>query len=322
MLLEYLGVLGGLILLIFGADRFVIGAANIARNMGVSPLIIGVSIVGIATSAPEILVSSAAAIDGKTEIAIGNAIGSNIANIGMVLGLTALLKPIMISSKTLRQEYLLMFLSAIIALSVLFNLDLSRIDSLILITVLAFFIWWIIQIAKQSLYTDPIVGEFEKELAIVTSLPRSFTLTLIGLLLLLGGAELLINSSVAIANYFGLSDLVIGLTIIAIGTSLPELAASIMSVIKNEADIAVGNVLGSNMFNMLAVIGIPGLIQPTQYEEAVLYRDLPVMLGLTILIGLMAFLQKRGRFARIEGIVLLLCFLSYQYWLVSDQLNI
>ena len=322
MLLEYLGVLGGLILLIFGADRFVIGAANIARNMGVSPLIIGVSIVGIATSAPEILVSSAAAIDGKTEIAIGNAIGSNIANIGMVLGLTALLKPIMISSKTLRQEYLLMFLSAIIALSVLFNLDLSRIDSLILITVLAFFIWWIIQMAKQSLYTDPIVGEFEKELAIVTSLPRSFTLTLIGLLLLLGGAELLINSSVAIANYFGLSDLVIGLTIIAIGTSLPELAASIMSVIKNEADIAVGNVLGSNMFNMLAVIGIPGLIQPTQYEEAVLYRDLPVMLGLTILIGLMAFLQKRGRFARIEGIVLLLCFLSYQYWLVSDQLNI
>ena len=322
MLLEYLGVLGGLILLIFGADRFVIGAANIARNMGISPLIIGVSIVGIATSAPEILVSSAAAIDGKTEIAIGNAIGSNIANIGMVLGLTALLKPIMISSKTLRQEYLLMFLSAIIALSVLFNLDLSRIDSLILITVLAFFIWWIIQIAKQSLYTDPIVGEFEKELAIVTSLPRSFTLTLIGLLLLLGGAELLINSSVAIANYFGLSDLVIGLTIIAIGTSLPELAASIMSVIKNEADIAVGNVLGSNMFNMLAVIGIPGLIQPTQYEEAVLYRDLPVMLGLTVLIGLMAFLQKRGRFARIEGIVLLLCFLSYQYWLVSDQLNI
>ena len=322
MLLEYLGVLGGLILLIFGADRFVIGAANIARNMGVSPLIIGVSIVGIATSAPEILVSSAAAIDGKTEIAIGNAIGSNIANIGMVLGLTALLKPIMISSKTLRQEYLLMFLSAIIALSVLFNLDLSRIDSLILITVLAFFIWWIIQIAKQSLYTDPIVGEFEQELAIVTTLPRSFTLTLIGLLLLLGGAELLINSSVAIANYFGLSDLVIGLTIIAIGTSLPELAASIMSVIKNEADIAVGNVLGSNMFNMLAVIGIPGLIQPTQYEEVVLYRDLPVMLGLTVLIGLMAFLQKRGRFARIEGIVLLLCFLSYQYWLVSDQLNI
>ncbi|NIN34884.1 MAG: calcium/sodium antiporter [Gammaproteobacteria bacterium] len=322
MLLEYLGVLGGLILLIFGADRFVLGAANIARNMGVSPLIIGVSIVGIATSAPEILVSSAAAIDGKTEIAIGNAIGSNIANIGMVLGLTALLKPIMISSKTLRQEYLLMFLSAIIAFSVLFNLDLSRVDSLILMTVLAFFIWWIIQMAKQSLYTDPIVGEFEKELAIVTSLPRSFTLTLIGLLLLLGGAELLINSSVAIANYFGLSDLVIGLTIIAIGTSLPELAAAIMSVIKNEADIAVGNVLGSNMFNMLAVIGIPGLIQPTQYEEAVLYRDLPVMLGLTVLIGLMAFLQKRGRFARIEGIVLLLCFLSYQYWLVSDQLNL
>ena len=322
MLLEYLGVLGGLILLIFGADRFVIGAANIARNMGVSPLIIGVSIVGIATSAPEILVSSAAAIDGKTEIAIGNAIGSNIANIGMVLGLTALLKPIMISSKTLRQEYLLMFLSAIIAFSVLFNLDLSRVDSLILITILGFFIWWIIQMAKQSLYTDPIVGEFEQELAIVTSLPRSFTLTLIGLLLLLGGAELLINSSVAIATYFGLSDLVIGLTIIAIGTSLPELAASIMSVIKNEADIAVGNVLGSNMFNMLAVIGIPGLIQPTQYEEVVLYRDLPVMLGLTVLIGLMAFLQKRGRIARIEGIVLLLCFLSYQYWLVSDQLNL
>ncbi len=322
MLFESLGIIGGLVLLVFGADRFVAGAANIARNMGVSPLIIGVSIVGIATSAPEILVSTAAALEGKSEIAIGNAIGSNIANIGMVLGLTAIILPLSISSKTLRREYLLMFLSAVIAVTVMLDLDLSRVDSLILLSVLAFFIWWIVQMAKRSLYTDPLVGEFEQELAEVTSLPRSILLTFFGLLLLLAGAELLVHSAVALARYFGISDLVIGLTIIAVGTSLPELAASIMSVIKNEADIAVGNILGSNMFNMLAVIGVPTLIKPTPIAQEVLSRDLPVMFGLTVLMGLMAFRHKEGRFARIEGIVLLICFVLYQFWLFSNITNI
>jgi len=312
MYLEFLGVLAGLTLLIIGADRFVIGAANIARNMGVSPLIIGVSIVGIATSAPEILVSSAAALDGKTEIAIGNAVGSNIANIAMVLGVTAIIKPLAVSSQTLKQEYLLMFLSAVIAVLVLVDQDLSRLDSLILLASLGFALYWIVQLARRSLYTDPIVGEFEKELATPVPLPRSVIYLIAGLVILLLGAELLVNSSVEIAQYFGISDLVIGLTIIAIGTSLPELAASLMSVIKDEADIAVGNILGSNMFNMLAVIGVPGMLEPTQFGNEVLYRDLPVMFGLTLLMGLLAFTNKEGHVGRLSGLFLLACFITYQ----------
>ena len=317
MLLESTGIVIGLILLVVGADRFVSGAASIARILGMPPLIIGLTIVGIVTSAPEILVGSVAAIQGKTDIAIGNAIGSNIANIGIVLGVSALVAPMVITSGTLRREYRLMFLSAIIAMLLLIDRELSRLDSFILILTLVCFMFWIINIARQTAKNDPLVNEYKQELTAATSMRRSILFLLAGLGLLLGGAELLVRCSILVAEHFGISDLVIGLTIIAVGTSLPELAASVMSVIKKEADIAVGNVIGSNMFNMLAVIGVPGLIHPAAFDDRVLFRDFPVMLGLTLVMGWMVFMHGAGRFDRIEGAFLLICFVSYQYWLFA-----
>ncbi len=317
MILEYLGILSGLLLLVVGADRFVKGAANIARGLGMPPLLIGLTIVSIATSTPEILVGSVAALDGKIEIAIGNAIGSNIANIGLVLGLSVLIMPVQIASKTLRQGYLLMFLSAIVAILLMLDHELSRLDSTILLITLAGFIYWIVRIAKRTPVTDPLTGEFEQELAQILPLRKSVVFFVMGLILMLAGAELLVRCSVVVARSFGISDLVIGLTIIAVGTSLPELAASVMSVIKKEMDIAVGNVIGSNMFNMLAVIGVPVLIHPSGFGNEVLLRDFPVMVAMTILMGWMIFIRGAGRFYRIEGGVLLLCFIFYQYWLFT-----
>ena len=317
MILEYLGILSGLLLLVVGADKFVTGAANIARGLGMPPLLIGLTIVSIATSAPEILVGSVAALDGKIEIAIGNAIGSNIANIGLVFGLSVLIMPIKIASATLRREYLLMFLSAIAAILIMLDHELSRLDATILLIILAVFIYWIVRIAKKTPVTDPLTGGFEQELAQIMPLRKSVVFFLIGLILMLAGAELLVRCSVVVARALGISDLVIGLTIIAVGTSLPELAASVVSVLKKEADIAVGNIVGSNMFNMLAVIGVPVLIHPSGIGNEVLLRDFPVMVVMTLLMGWMVFIREAGRFDRIEGGILLLCFFFYQYWLFA-----
>lgn len=319
MLINSFLVLAGLTLLVFGADRFVVGAANIARELGVSPLIIGLTVVGVATSAPELLVGSIAALDGKTTLAIGNAVGSNIANVGLVVGVTALACPFVVKSPTLRREFLSMCAAIGIALLVLVDHHLDQIDGMILIVCLVGAMFWIIYVAKTSSKNDPLAGEFEQELAEekTSSIRMSWLLLIVGLFLLLGGAELLVRGAVAIALDFGVSDLIIGLTIVAIGTSLPELAASIMSVIKNEPDIAIGNVIGSNMFNMLMVLGIPALIHPTEVSSDVLFRDFPVMIFLTLLMGWMVFIHGRGKFDRKEGGFLFLCFIGYQYWLFS-----
>ena len=295
--------------------RFVTGAAQTARGLGISPLIIGMTIVGMATSAPEVLVGSVAALQGKTNIAIGNAIGSNIANIGLVLGGTALFLPLEAASKTLRREYLVMLASILLAL--LFSLDcrLSRLDGLLLIVALIIITWWIIKLARSVPRKDPLAGEFSQELKEVLPIRKSLLLLVFGLALLLAGSELLIEGAIFIAKRYGVSDLVIGLTIIAVGTSLPEFAASIMSAIKKEADIAIGNVIGSNMFNMLMVMGVPSIIYPGEFGHVVLVRDFPVMILLTLLMGRKIFISNQGKFSRIEGAILLTAFISYQSWL-------
>lgn len=318
MLLAILGLITGLACLVYGADRFVVGAGSMARNLGVSPLIIGLTIVGFATSAPEILVGSVAAWQGKTEMALGNAIGSNITNIALVLGATVVFIPITVNSKTLLREYLFMFTAIMLALLVLIDQDLSRLDGVILLVMMVAVTWVIIIFSRRSKKTDLLLNELNQELDTPLSVKKSSWLLVIGLVLLIGGAELLVRSAVIIAQKFGLSDLVIGLTIIAIGTSLPELAASIMSVIKKEPELAIGNIVGSNMYNMLAVLSFPALINPTRFEQAVLIRDYPVMLGLTLLMGWMVFIHGAGRFSRMEGVFLLGCFGAYQYLLFSQ----
>jgi len=317
MILNYLGILAGLALLVYGADRFVEGAANIARYLGMPPLLIGLTIVGMATSTPEILVGVMAALEGKTEIAIGNAIGSNIANIGLVLGFTVILMPVTVASETLKREFFIMFLAILLAVGLMWDQNLSHLDAVFLLVGLAAAILSVIVLSKKSAQTDPLLSEFENELPEKPNIAKSIFLFFLGLGLLLGGANLLVECAVVIAKHFGLSDLVIGLTIIAIGTSLPELAASITAVKKDEADIAIGNVIGSNMFNMLAVIGIPGMIHATNFDRLVLVRDFPVMIGLSLLMGWMVFIHGSGKFDRVEGSVLLLGFIAYQYWLFS-----
>jgi cation:H+ antiporter len=321
MILNYLGILAGLSLLVYGADRFVDGASNIARYLGMPPLLIGLTIVGMATSAPEILVGVVAALEGKTEIAIGNAIGSNIANIGLVLGFTVMLMPVTIASQTLKREFFIMGLAIMLAVGLMSDQNLSHPDALFLLAGLVAAILFVIVLSKKSAKTDPLLSEFESELSDKSpeksDIGKSIFLFFLGLGLLLGGAYLLVECAVLVAKHFGLSDLVIGLTIIAIGTSLPELAASITAVKKDEADIAIGNVIGSNMFNMLAVIGIPGMIHATDFDKLVLVRDFPVMIGMTLLMGYMVFIRGAGKFDRAEGSVLLLGFIAYQYWLFS-----
>jgi len=317
MILNYLGILAGLVLLVYGADRFVEGAANIARYLGMPPLLIGLTIVGMATSAPEILVGVVAALEGKTEIAIGNAIGSNIANIGLVLGFTVMLMPVTVTSQTLKREFFIMGLAILLAVGLMWNQNLSHLDAVFLLVGLTVAILSVIVLSKKSAKTDPLLSEFESELPEKSNVAKSIFLFFLGLGLLLGGAYVLVECAIVVAKHFGLSDLIIGLTIIAIGTSLPELAASIMAVKKNEADIAIGNVIGSNMFNMLAVIGIPGMIHATDFDSIVLHRDFPVMIGMTLLMGYMVFIRGAGKFDRAEGTALLLCFIAYQSWLFS-----
>ena len=324
MLLACLFILIGFALLIYGADVFVEGAANIARQLGMPPLIIGLTIVGFATSAPEIIVGSVSAWQDKTSIAIGNALGSNITNVGMVLGLSILIIPITIASNTIKKEYGLMFAALVIALLVMIDGHLSRLDASILLVSLVISIGWIVRMAKQSSASDPLSSEFAHEFSDEAGkadpLGKAFAKLLFGLIVLLIGAELLVRGGIFIAEYFGVPDLVIGLTIVAIGTSLPELAASIVSLKKGEADIAVGNIIGSNMFNMLAVLSIPALINPDSFLPEVLSRDFPAMILLSLLLGIMVFASSKGRLTRLEGGILLFCFITYQYVLFSQSI--
>ncbi len=308
MLLAVVATLGGLALLAFGADRFVAGAVATARNLGVSNLIIGLTVVGMATSMPEALVGAVAAWDGKTHIAIGNAIGSNIANVGLVLGATALFWGV--RAEALGREFSVMGLAMLLALLLMLDQHLSRLDGALLLAALLLSVGWVVRGARQT-STATEAGAAK----CLPSLGKSLLLMCVGLLVLLGGAELLVRGAVQIAQILGVSDLVIGLTIVAVGTSLPELAACIASVLKKEADIVIGNIIGSNMFNMLMVLGLPCVIHPIAFGGEVLARDFSVMIGITLLMGWMVFVSSKAQIRRWEGAALLLCFAGYQYGL-------
>jgi cation:H+ antiporter len=310
-----LAVLAGLMVLVWSADRFVAGAAGLARALGVSTLIIGLTIVAFGTSAPEMLVSAVAALQGNAGLAIGNAIGSNIANMALVLGVTALIAPLTVHSNTLNREFPLMLIVMVVALMLLWNGLLSRMDGLILLAGMAAVVLWTIHLARTSGAQDPLIEELTEEIPAHMPKGRAWWLLASGLALLLASSKLLVWGAVGIAQHYGVSDLVIGLTIVAIGTSLPELAASVMAARKNEHDIAVGNVVGSNLFNIMAVLGIAGTIAPTEVDSAVLYRDFPLMLILAVALYLMARGFSRnghGIIRRWAGMLLLLVFLAYQ----------
>jgi len=313
MWIQLFAIAAGFGLLVWGADRFVTGAAGTARSLGVSPLIIGLTIVGFGTSAPEILVSAVAAWQGNPGLAIGNAIGSNITNIALILGATALVAPLTVHSGAIRREFPVLIATTLVAYLLLSDGVLGVGDGLMLLLGLVVLLSWIVYLGVSSRELDPLVAEYEAEVPTGLSLGRSLWWLSLGLLVLLISSRLLVWGAVGIAQLLGVSDLIIGLTIVALGTSLPELAASVASALKNEHDIAIGNVIGSNMFNLLAVLGLPGIIQPGPVEEAVLTRDFPIMAGLTVALLVMAYgFRTWGRISRLEGGLLVACYLAYQ----------
>ena len=309
----------GFIALVWSADRFLAGAAACATNLGVSKMLIGLTVVSIGTSAPEILVAFFAAIDGNPLLAVGNAIGSNIANIGLVLGITAILAPLPFS-KQVRQSELPWLLAATgLALVLLFDRELGLFDGVVLLLGLCAIMWRLInaQTKPDQEISVSLQEELDEYQQMTTAQATAWLV--VGLLILLVSAQILVWSATTIAEQLGVSDMIIGLTIVAVGTSLPELAATVGSAIKGHPDIAIGNVVGSNILNILAVLAVPALVHPTSIDFVALWRDGGMMLALTLMLALFAYgINSRAVITRFEGLVMLAAWIGYNLLLLQQ----
>lgn len=312
-------ILIGFVALAWSAERFVEGTSATARHLGVSPLLIGLTVVGIGTSLPEMLVSAIAAVEGNPGLALGNALGSNVANVGLILGVTALISPLAMRSGILRREFPLLMLVVAGTGWLLIDATLTRLDGILLLVGMVAVLGWMgYQASRPASTTDVIAREVEA--AIPADMPQHLaTLWMVlGLVVLMASSRLLVWSAVALATQLGVSDLVIGLTIVAVGTSLPELAASIASVRRGEDELAIGNIIGSNLFNLLAVLGIAAAIAPFSVAGVSLARDYGIMTAFMLSIAVLGFaVGKRGHLGRVEGGVLLAGFVSYQILLFA-----
>ncbi|WP_404343494.1 calcium/sodium antiporter [Pseudoalteromonas mariniglutinosa] len=318
MLIPFVAIIIGFLLLVYSADKFVEGAAVSAKYAGLPPLLIGMVIVGFGTSAPEMVVSAMAAFDGNPELAIGNGLGSNIVNISLILGLTAMLVPLSVHSNIVKKELPLLVLIVLLSGLLFWDGEFSQVDAIVLLAGFFLSIGWSVLSAYRS-KGDTLESEFATELSgPLMPLNKALFWLIAGLVVLIISSRILVWGAVEIAHSLGVSDLIIGLTIVALGTSLPELAASIIAARKGEHDIAVGNIVGSNMFNILAVIGISGVIEPVQMlSSEVMSRDWPVMLLLTVALLLMAFGRNgQGRINRLEGGALLSAYFAYNGYLI------
>jgi len=322
MLIPILAIVASLALLVWSADRFVEGSAATARHSGMSPLLIGMLVVGFGTSAPEMFVSALSSLQGNPGIALGNAYGSNITNIGLILGLTALISPVAVHSRVLRQELPILSLVTILAAWQLWDGVLSRNDALVLLIVFAGLMAWSIRQGIRQ-RNDAFGREMDDELAAASmSFSSAIIWLIVGLVFLVTSSRVLVWGAVEIARQLNVGDLIIGLTVVAIGTSLPELAASIIALRKKEHDIALGNVLGSNLFNTLAVVGIAGAIQPMTVPPEVLSRDMLIMTVLTLFLFIFGYgFRGPGRINRFEGAALLAAFVGYTVYLVMGVLG-
>lgn len=319
MVLPTVAILIGLPVLLWSAGKFVDGSAGIARHFGVSPLLIGMLIIGFGTSAPEIIVSVFAATQGNSGIALGNAFGSNIANIALILGLTAIVSPIAVRSEIIKRELPIMLAITFIAAWQLMDLALSKDDAFTLLGLFVILVGWSIwQGMKGS--GDNLADEYSEQIsASVSPVKMNLVWLLAGLILLIASSRILVWGAVEVASHFGVSDTIIGLTVIAIGTSLPELASSLMAVRKNEHDLALGNVIGSNMFNTLAVVGLAGTIHPTAIDSSFFYRDIMIMLGVSVALFIFCIgIKGQGRLNRLEGSVFVLGYVGYTWYLINS----
>ncbi len=320
MLGNILEVIGGLVLLVWGADRFVHGAAAAARNMGIAPLLIGLTVVAFATSAPEILVSVVAATRGEPGLAIGNAIGSNICNIGLVLGCVSIIRPIKLRSATLRREMPALLAVSLLTVSLFLDSYLSRVDGLVMLMGLVIVMIWLARLGLRSAVNDPIKRDFEAEIPQHVTMKMALVWFVLGLATLLGGAELLVDGAIDIAHTLGVSDIVIGITLVALGTSLPELAVSLISALKGEFGLAIGNIVGSNIFNLLAVIGVAATIAPAPLAPSVLSLHIFVMVAFTLVLFAMTYdYDGKSELSRIEGSALLAAYVAFISYVVIQN---
>jgi len=323
MIMNLIFLATGIALLVWSADRFVEGSATVAKRAGMSPLVIGMVIVGFGTSTPELIVSVLASAEGNPGIALGNAYGSNIANIALILGIASLIRPLTVRSSILKKE--LPILTVITMLSVLLMLDrkLGRTDGIVLLVAFCILMWWTIREGRGHV-TDPLGEQFAQESeARRMGLGKAIFRIVLSLAILIASSRLLVYAAVSIATALGMSDMVIGLTVVAVGTSLPELASSIIAAHKGEHDIALGNVLGSNLFNTLAVAGLATTIRPTALEDAMLYRDMSFMGLLTISLFIFGygFRGRKGRLNRFEGAFLLIAYFIYTFILIRSTIR-
>jgi len=322
MILAVCAVVGGLVMLVWSADRFVEGSAAVARYVGMPPLLIGMVIVGFGTSAPEMVVSALASYQGNPGLAIGNAYGSNITNIALILGLTALISPIAVSSRVLAKELPILFGLTLFAGYQLLDGKLTKTDGWILLAVFgALMAWTITQGLRRR--NDNLNTEMESKLKAYTiSLKLALIWLFGGFILLVASSRILVWGAVEIAQGFGISDLIIGLTVVALGTSLPELASSLVAIHRKEHDIAIGNVIGSNLFNTLAVVGVAGVINPITISSEILYRDFLVMTVLTFSLFVIGYgFRGPGRINRYEGAVLLASYVGYVVFLIVSVMG-
>lgn len=324
MTLFIVSVILGLIILVWSADKFVDGAVGVANYYHMSPLLIGMVIIGFGTSAPEMVVSALSSFQGNPGIALGNAYGSNITNIALILGLTSVLTPIKVQSRILKKELPILLLVTLISILILLDFNLSRIDAFTLIFIFIALMTWTI---KEGLKNKK--DAFSKEMKVELkhqeiNIKYSFSILLVGLLTLVISSRMLVYGAVGFAAALGVSDIIIGLTIVAVGTSLPELASSIIAARKGEPDIVIGNVLGSNLFNTLAVVGISGVIHPMSIDQKILYRDIIVMTIMTLSLFFIGYgfrFSDKGKINRKDGVFLLIAYIAYTIYLIYDSLK-
>ena len=311
MILGTILVLAGLLLLYYGAEYLVTGSSRLALSFGVRPLVVGLTVVAFATSMPELLVSLFASVRGSSSMAAGNIIGSNIANIGLILGIAALIAPIVVARSTLVREVPIMIMASLGLYAVAFDGELTFINGVLLFLCLVAFLFYCVLTARQPLVPED--GEVVQALAEASSgRGKNTVLVLLGMAGLGVGAELMVRGAVMIATLLGVSELIIGLSVVAVGTSLPELAASVMSAWKGEMDISVGNVIGSNIFNVLFVLGICPMFSTIEIEPRVLFLDFPVMIVFcVILIVLLTLVTPKLTLDRKKGSILLLAYLLF-----------
>lgn len=311
MALSIASIVLGLMLLMWSADKFVEGAAAVAKNLGMSTLLVGMIVVGFGTSAPELSVSALSALSGNPGIALGNGYGSNIANIALVLGVTALISPVVIQRAVLKKELPVLIGVTLLALVHLYDGEITRLEAMMEIVMLVGIFMWLIVSSTKNLDAEGDMPDL--------STAQAWFWLLMGLVLLVVSSRMLVWGAVNIAHNFGVSDLVIGLTVVAIGTSLPELAASVAAARKGEHDLVLGNIIGSNLFNTFAVVGLAGTIHPMQVPQAVLTRDWPLMLGLTLCVFLIGYIQRNKAKQKIHrwlGLLLLMVYIAYMGYLI------